>query len=360
MTTRWEYGGEFHWPEFDQRPGAPIVPEGTRLFASGRDALCGLFELGTRLHGWRRLHLPGYFCQKVAASVESAGLELVLYPDSPLQADPVLPRGPMQADDVVLVVNYFGLRRPPKAESLAVGPATLIEDHTHDPWSRWATTSGADYCMASLRKTLPIADGAALWSPRGRPLPEWRPVTPEREAASRKKLAAMRLKRLYLEGEDVEKPAFRRLQQDGEEQVAGGEVSGPSPWSAQMLHLLPWEAWRTRREANYRCLAEALSGLPGIRVLRPDGDAGFAPYMVFLECNSAALRDQLRTELLAANVYASVIWPIPARGGPLKQKAAKLSRRILTIPCDYRYREDDLHRVAEVAKNALFALRACA
>ena len=360
MRQHWEFGGEFHWPDLSRQPGAPIVPEGTRLFASGRDALGALLELGSREHGWRRLHLPGYFCQKVAASVESAGLELVLYPDSPLQAEPVLPRGPMQPEDVVLVVNYFGLRRPPKAESLAVGPATLIEDHTHDPWSRWAMTSRADYCMASLRKTLPLTDGAALWSPRGRPLPEQPPATPQREAASRKKLAAMVLKRLYLEGEDVEKPAFRRLQQDGEEHVAGGEISGASPWAAQMLPLMPWQTWRRRREANFARLADALAGLPGIRVLRPDNGIDAAPYMVFLQCETAPLRDRLRTQLLAANVYASVIWPIPARGAPLKREAARLSRRILTIPCDYRYGEEDLGRVAEAVSDALSALSACA
>jgi hypothetical protein len=360
MTTDWEYGGEFHWPDLNHHPGAPIVPESRRLFASGRDALSALFELGIRFHGWRRLHLPGYFCQKVLAAAGSTGLEVVLYHDSPLQAQPSLPQGPMQAEDAVLVVNYFGLRRRPKAESLAVAPATLIEDHTHDPWSRWATKSRADYCMASLRKTLPITDGAALWSPQGRPLPEWRPVTPEREAASRKKLAAMILKRLYLEGEDVPKPAFRRMQQDGEQHVAGGQISGVSPWAAQMLHLLPWETWRRRREANFGRLAEALTGLPGIRVLRPDDGIAAAPYMVFLECRTTGLRDQLRTQLLAANIYASVIWPIPARGGSLKREAAKLSRRILTIPCDYRYGEDDLRRVAEVVTDALSALRACA
>jgi hypothetical protein len=266
----------------------------------------------------------------------------------------------MQAEDVVLVVNYFGLRKPPKAESLNVGPATLIEDHTHDPWSRWAVSSRADYWMASLRKTLPLTDGAALWSPRGRPLPEQRPATPKREAASRKKLGAMVLKRLYLDGEDVQKSAFRRLQQDGEQHVAGGEISGASPWATQMLPLLPWESWRQRREANFARLSHALAGLPGIRVLRPDDGIDAAPYMVFLKCETATLRDQLRAELLASNVYASVIWPIPARGGPLKRQAAKLSRQILTVPCDYRYGEDDLCRVAEAVTNALSTARACA
>ena len=180
----WEYGGEFHWPDLNYQPGAPIVPERNRLFASGRDALSALFELGIGTHGWRRLHLPGYFCQKVVAAAMSTGLEVVLYADSPLQPEPSLPQGPMQPEDVVLVVNYFGLRRAPKAESLAVGPATLIEDHTHDPWSRWASTSTADYCMASLRKTLPITDGASVLSPRGHQLPKWRPVTPERVCTS--------------------------------------------------------------------------------------------------------------------------------------------------------------------------------
>jgi hypothetical protein len=76
-------------------------------------------------------------------------------------------------------MNYFGLRTPPDLE-LPEG-VEVLEDHSHDPVSAWAEQSSADFCLASLRKTLPINDGGALWSPVGHRLP---PAPPDRAAAS--------------------------------------------------------------------------------------------------------------------------------------------------------------------------------
>lgn len=345
-VRRWEYGSEFDWPRWSERPSGAILPEPAALFASGRDAIAALMHQGRQRFGWRRWFLPSYFCPEVAAAVRAAGIETVVYDDSPCRPAPVPPNEPFRRGDVFFLVNYFGLRTQMAAD-LDLGPAVLVEDHTHDPWSPWARTSRAAWCIASLRKTLPISDGAALWSPQRLPLPPSPPITSERYAAALAKQTAMGLKRLYLDGGEVDKQAFRRLQMQGEERIAGGAISGISPWTAALLPKLPWDAWRASRIENFRVLSDALANMP---VLVPAEAGAPAPLAVVLQFDRGELRDRVRAALIAASMYPAVHWPMPSSD---RTEAAALSRRLLSLPCDFRYGAADLQRVAAVVRESL-------
>lgn len=346
---RWEYGSEFHWPSFHEPPSAPVVPADAVLFASGRDAFAALIRHGSLERGWRRWFVPSYFCPDVAAAIAATGVEIVLYEDLPCWPGPVQPAVPFRAGDVFLLVNYFGLRGRQAAGAIDLGAAELVEDHTHDPWSDWAQGSAAAYCVASLRKTLPIPDGAALWSPSGHSLPGRAAVTAARGSASRKKLAAMLLKRLYLEGQFADKPAFRRLQVEGESGLGVGPVSGASRLVEQLLPILPWDVWRQRRAASYETLRQALEHVAGIRALGR-ADAGSCPLALILECRTPELRERLRKGLIAAAMYPAVHWPIERRDCAALQSAERLAQLLLTLPCDFRYDSADLLRVADVVQ----------
>lgn len=60
-------------------------------------------------------------------------------------------------------MNYFGLRTSRSNQSL---PIPVIEDHSHDLLGRWPLYSDADWCIASIRKTLPTIEGGMVWSPK--------------------------------------------------------------------------------------------------------------------------------------------------------------------------------------------------
>jgi hypothetical protein len=351
-ADRWEYGSEFHWPGRLGVPGAPPVPTDARLYASGRDALAALIQWGRQRRGWRRWFLPTYFCPDVVAAIEATGIEVVRYEDSPRWPVPPRPDVPFCAGDAYLLVNYFGLRGREAAAAFDLGPAELVEDHTHDPWSRWAHTSRAHYVLASLRKTLPIPDGAALWSPGGCPLPDRAPLGTGRETAVLQKAAAMVLKRLYLQGQFDDKPAFRGLQIAGEDSIAAGPISGVSELTEQILPALPWHAWRSRRARNFAVLRQALQDLDGLDVLAPQS-ADTCPLAVILEFRSPELREWVRTRLIAAAIYPAVHWPVASHGADALRAAAGLSRRLLTLPCDYRYDAADLGRVADAVRQAV-------
>jgi hypothetical protein len=352
-TVRWEFGSEFHW--FAYQPTTPEpTPWGRKgeLFMCARDALRALIHDGMANRGWQRLWVPGYFCQEVLISLASTGIELVIYPDDPQESSPSLRGSGMGSGDVVFIVNFFGLRSELPRGLADLGGIETIEDHSHDPWSAWAWSSDATWCVCSLRKTLPIPDGGVLWSPRGRPLPSAWGVTPEQRDASSRKLAAMVLKGLYLSGHDVDKIAFRELSIAGENSLAGDDAAGISEFAGSLLPTFPASSWRAVRLTNHQVLSESLSGVPWVTVLQPGDPLKTCPFSGILVFDSADRREHVRQNLIRSDAYPAILWPLHEPVVPgVENRHRELSRRMMSIPCDMRYGESDMLRVADLIKS---------
>lgn len=352
MTGPFEHGSELHWLDFEPCPEPPQHPwssHETTLYSSGRDALRALLGSGPGLGlDWRRLWVPSYFCQEVVEAVASSGLELVTYRDTPLA--PGWPAGEaLRPGDVVLWVNTFGLRLPPDW-SPPTG-VTLVEDHTHDPWSPAALRSRADYCLASLRKTLPLADGAPLWSPAGRSLPPAPTPSETRSLAVASKLSGMLLKSLYLDGHAVEKGRFRELAIKGEESIASGQPAPSSSLSRELLTCMPVRRWRKERRTYVDVAAAALGSLPGVRTLRAESE-DCVPFSLLLLCDSEQKRDRLRAGLIEHAIYPAVLWPLPRTA---EEASLSLSRRLLSIHADMRYDAAHMERVSQIVERVALA-----
>ncbi|MGH3080754.1 MAG: hypothetical protein ACRDNH_06410 [Gaiellaceae bacterium] len=340
--TRWEVGGEFNLPV---DPPGPLHrwPEGGVWYGLGRHALQALLrELGAA-----RLWLPDYFCDEVARSwADLAGVEL--YEDDPRWPEPRWESLQPARADVVVGVNYFGVREAePWRAWRGRTECILVEDHAHDPASAWATTSTADYAFSSLRKTLPVPDGAILWSPGGLSLPD----QPTGGAdGSELKLAAMLLKGEYLGGGDDElKERFRRLQLDGEERLATSDVSGASPATRESLVRGVPLPWRARRSENTARLLAAIHGWEVGEPLFTEWPPDAAPLGAVFVFESSADRDRVRSELREAGVYCPVHW---ADAASRSERARELAERILTIPTDWRYSAADMARIASLIRSA--------
>lgn len=355
-ADRWELGSHFHLvaPTAAGGVGWPWPAAHHRL-ATGRAALVALVRHGLRTRGWRRLWVPSHFCQEVLVPLVDAGMELVAYPAPAEQAGLPPIRVPAEPGDAVLDVNLFGFRT---SSILARGwpdGVEVVEDHTHDPLGVWAARSKADWCVASLRKTLPLPDGAVLWSPRGHALPPSPDPAPADGVETR--LAAMALKREWLHGASDDRDRYRRLELDAERRLGEAPPAAMSGWSEALLAAMPAGRWRERRRANHRLLAAALDGVPRARLLRPDPDA--VPFAGTLLCDTAAMRDGLRERLIAARVYPPVLWPLePAAVQGIPPEHVAASGRLLSLPCDFRYGADDVRRMARVVRDALADLAA--
>lgn len=301
-----------------------------------------VLDLGVAERGWRRLWVPEYFCQRVVAALVRPGLELRAYPDHPLRDAPELPDA--RRGDAILVMNYYGLRRAFAAARR--DGVDIIEDHSHDPTSAWAAASSADFCIASLRKTIPISDGGVLWSPGNCALPPPPLLTAQRRRTAATKLSAMILKAMYLEGRPVGKATFRALAQRGERGLAVPAVSSMSEVARATLGSFPISAWRWARAENHAALRSILGRVPWLRVLEPEGVV--VPFACVLVVESADRREHVRRLLIDNAVFATVHWPLERTVLPVGDEARELSRRMLTIHCDGRYAPRDMVRIGEI------------
>jgi hypothetical protein len=332
-ASRWEQGSDFFLALEGGSLEAPWLERPHSLWGSGRDAIRALLAWGRDRYGWKRLRVPTYFCQETLDALLEEW-PIVLYEDAPDR--PLPARVPAEPSDVLLINNFFGMRRTLRLDTEAV----VVEDHTHDPLSPYAFASDADYAVASLRKTLPLPDGAVLWSPNGTELPPEQPVTGHHLRVTHDRLSAMVLKLLYLTGSYVHKAEFRGRFADAERMIGAGPISGISPFSRELLRSLPARPWREARSDNLATLRSRLGNPPGFRLL----DAPFAATLLF---DSAHLRERVRTALIAERIYPAVLWPLeqPRLQG-IPAEHVELSRRLLTLHCDFRYNADDMARVA--------------
>ena len=344
QENRYEIGSEFHWPGV---PHGPYLswPEPHRMFASGREALLCVWRI-LQNNNINTLFVPDYFCHEVVTWWGQQGVIIRRYVDGPHMTSPVWKSLTASQGDSVLAVNYFGVRD----ENIwgkwknANKEVLLIEDHSHDPLSDWAYYSQADYAFASLRKTFPVPDGAILWAPKGLPLPD----EPSKGdwSGSALKLAAMVLKKDYLEGagEHV-KDVFRDLQERGESMYGEADASAVSPWSRFLLALGYPVIWREQREKNVKTLLRLIFTHRSIQPLFTEWPDHNCPFNAVLLFASKECRDQCRSRLISAGIYPSVHWELSSSA---TSGALALSTRILTIPVDQRYDDEDMKYIASI------------
>lgn len=341
-ASRWEVGSEFHWTPLP-KGGFQAWPARARWYLLARHALAALLSERQGAAVW----LPAYFCHPVTEYWQRFAT-VRIYRDDPLRSQPEWATLRPRARDLVVAVNYFGVREPqPWYEWRRSHRCILVEDHSHDPLSPWALQSQADYAFASLRKTFPAPDGAILWSPRGRRLPA--PPSGDAFLGSFCKLAAMTLKAGYLQGTApaAVKPRYRELQRRGEEEFDRAAISPASPTGRSLLRRGAPSAWRRRRQQNAATLIARIDGMRAASPVFTSWPRGAAPLGVVLLFPSHAARDRMRARLEKNRIYCPVHWPATRLSPPA---ARRLAGALLTIPADQRYDAGDMARVARLLR----------
>jgi hypothetical protein len=137
-----------------------------RYYSLGRWALVEALRIAGAGPG-KKVLLPGYLCREVVASVHELGAEPIFYEVTPGLG---LAESHVRLPDAcaIMAVNYFGFPQDlsPFTEYCWRTGALLIEDNAHGLFSKDSSGAslGARAAMGvfSLRKTLPLPNGAAL------------------------------------------------------------------------------------------------------------------------------------------------------------------------------------------------------
>ena len=131
------------------------------FLSSGRDALLRILKL-ENFSDTQTLWIPEYFCPSVVRILRKVA-NVKFYFDSPIEQSPNFETLTPAENDAVLIVNFFGWRNFQlwqDWQNSQTKKLIFIEDHSHAPFSNWAMNTQVDYSFASLRKTLPLPDGA--------------------------------------------------------------------------------------------------------------------------------------------------------------------------------------------------------
>lgn len=333
-----EFGSDFHYLPLANSPGKTIrdyYPDAV-YYACGRQPIIDLYKQ----NGWKCLWVPDYFCYEVLSSLKTNGLKLKFYSDFPLAKDEnTILSLPFEEGDALLRVNYFGLRSRRCNDGV---PVPVIEDHTHDLIGEWATKSEADWCIASLRKTMPIAEGGILWSPKGLELPLRPELTPGNESLASKRWSAMMNKSLYLEDRINDKSEFRAAMVLTEEKFDEMEISAIDNETKDYLFGFDISQWYELKKTNWNILHEAFSG--SMTILEPEG-LDCNPFSLTILLDSEAERNDFREYLINQSVYPAILWNVPNNKTP---EVLDFSRRMLSLHCDGRYDNEAIMQLSNI------------
>jgi hypothetical protein len=340
-----EFGSDFHYIESYNSGRAHLtdVFRGAMLLADGRQCIVVLI----RQNGWKRLWMPDYFCYEVIETIkEQTGIDVILYEDNPLKEESV-DQLPFEKGDVLLRMNFFGMRDLRSNKNI---PIPVIEDHSHDPFGHWALYSDADWCISSIRKSLPLPEGGMMWSPK-----QLRVEGLElRESEENEKMAAIRwegmeMKAAYLSGKEVSKDEFRKKYTETEEWFDTAEPTLIDERTKQFISKqFDLNLWLGAKRKNWALLSR-LVNKENCEVLTAEHES-CTMFSLVLLLEGKERRDALRKDLIDKCVYPAILWKVPESAS---EESKRFSERMLSIHCDGRYNEEDIKQLADILNKSL-------
>lgn len=296
---------------------APAFAEAI-AFRSGRACLRAALEVERP----RRLFCPFYVCDSVLDAARDAEVPVELYSiDEELRPTSLS----ANADDAVLVVDYFGLGRVVEPDGLR---ARVIFDDTQ---AFFARRDAHSWSFSSARKWFGVADGAFLRGPR--PVPA--PVLTERNSWAH-----------LIERRWGDAAAAYRAYVAAEESF-DTRPAGMSAASRGLLVGVDFERVQSKRRRNFARLHAALGQQNALPVsLRPDAVPFIYPFLPRAQVPHAALH--------AERIFVARYWAeCETRAGAGFGWERSLARGLLPLPIDHRYGDVEMDRVIDVVQSAV-------
>lgn len=341
----WELGSDFAWPSDSLLRGNDTVPwtsdpDHLLYLESGRQALA-LVSGHLRQRGFKALVFPSHYCESMITPFIRDGWEVQLIAvDSTWRCVPPDRPLPDPAHTLIFSMSYFGVPESPTwlaflNESVALG-ARVLSDETHrllEPG-----LAAAHFRVGSLRKLVPVPDGAFLAGVEGET------SSTGRQGAIRRD--AMRVKATYLAGElsGPHLPLYAHAESVTE---ADERPARMSVVAEQMVSVVDYEKLAEARMLNHAYLEEELTEL-GVQVTT--GQARVPSHAVISLPDVRALR----TYLTGQRIYCPIHWPVPPKSYP---RRSLWRDDVLSIPIDHRYSAADMERVVSAINDFVLGRR---
>lgn len=337
---RMEIGGDFHLCDTTSSKENPnnvfeyLNGFSAAYFDSGRSALRALLEKCSA----QNILLPGYICESVRDCFP-ADCNVQYYnitDEIKINWHDLLGKCRSGIDIVYLHFfnGYIGEEYDFEA-LLALKKKynfVIIEDTTHSFFS--APHTIGDYCVCSLRKWFPIADGGVLYAKGGIEV-----TSLSENAWASQKRTAMADKRAYLEGLTDDKQRFLNVfastetALDKQKQIC--QLSEPS---RRTLGQIDCNTLISRRKENFAFLQANMN----CRIVAGNG-RNQVP-LFFTIC--AENRDALRRHFIQSCIYCPVHWPLYGELETI-DSAVSIYNTELSIPIDQRYGQHEMAYICQ-------------
>jgi dTDP-4-amino-4,6-dideoxygalactose transaminase len=333
-----------------------------KLYSSGRTAIKYILK---SLDPNFPILVPSFLCESILQPLKEAGIAYKFYAikkDLTIDLDHLRELMSSSRFSALYFIHFFGFVSDPStlAEIKRLDEnLVLIEDCTHLTFIPRLVTEFrfmGDISYGSLRKTLPISDGAFIYSNKYSAIEE---PTKEDDDFSRLKLLGKKLRWLYLnqlENKHLESVYLDLLQMAEERISTETPDSKISNKAITVLENLDFEKVYQKRRENYQSLLCKLSNDILVKkigyVLKSFSEFDM-PYMLPFYVNNGQ-RNRLRHQLRGNGVFTAIIWELPQEINPdLFKESIRLSDNILCFPIDQRYSKDDIEHVFKTLKGLL-------
>lgn len=308
-----------------------LAAQGTQFLSSARGIAARALDAAPEI---QVVHVPRNYCWAVPSALRQS-VEFRLYetPSGTVQLDPDWDR----SDHLLILHPHLGIPLDVRGKFRR---AKVLWDLSHDPLMEITEVAPEQGRFASLRKTIPLPDGAASAIPWVR---TW--VSGQAPQGNADMIDAMRRRAL----EPSAPPPG-----DYERYLAHEAGIGSSPGAAMSVAATDWlaridvVALREARADAY-AHATAVAGTWSPRRAAPPGERPerARPLGLELEFGSQRARDAARTHLSEQAIFTPVYWMgTHATTTHLGEPPTSEGRRTLVVPTDWRFQSGDASRLA--------------
>ncbi|MDN3667142.1 hypothetical protein ACFFU1_07105 [Algibacter miyuki] len=313
-------------------------PLNNTLFYNGRHAIKYIVELIQKEKNINTFWLPEYYCQHVTHWLKQNYSNIKTYPVDPKNPDYCIEGNLfLENNDIILVNNFWGISKCNL--DYQNDTVSVIEDHSHGWLSESCLNSSADFCVASLRKSVPAPLGGMAWIPNGASL-KTIPLEPSPvfESVWNTVLLAMQKKAIFETQKGINdslKTEFLSLINDAELKMHENYELGafPEQHKETLKQYLKID-YGDFKQGNYQHLVSLLKGSEHFDLISStETTFGLTLYFDNLDTMNA-----FKNHLISQQIYPSLLWP----GNP------KTYGYYLNIHIDYRYNKSDMTYMSRI------------
>ena len=303
------------------------------LFYTGRQAFKFILDTISDTHTIGKIWMPSYYCQHVTRWVKKVYPNLCFYDINPFKFDqPINVNDFASEKDVVLINNYWGLSDTINKTSKY---PIIVEDHSHGWLTKNCMDSRADYCFASLRKSLPIALGGISWKPKGTIANNNNKYLIDKPfyEAFDKLHDAMKAKAQFKMGAfEIEKKDYLKVIDETEDFLdINHKIVKLRAQDHDLLHRYLCINFLAYKHSNLNIIYKNVMSVDFMKVIKKPDYTTFGLIILF---KNKSLWSSLRSFLINNDIYPSFLWP--------DNTLSEDWQYVLNIHVDFRYNKQDM------------------